>query len=118
FSGVNLEGKTVRSQSITGQQPVILTYFNTGCEFCRAEIASMQKHDALQEKTNIYLASDEPSRSLQRFANEFQIDSLQTVHVLWDTSRQIKKLFGVKGVPSTFIYDETGKLLKSFKGET
>jgi len=37
FVGVNLEGKAVRRNTLIGETPVILTYFNTGCEFCQAE---------------------------------------------------------------------------------
>ena len=118
FSTVNLKGETVQSKSIASNRPLILTYFNTGCDFCRAEITSMRKHQKLQEEANIYLVSDEPSKILQDFSSEFQLDILQTVRVLQDTSRKVKELFGVKGVPSTFVYDEKGKLLKNFQGET
>lgn len=118
FSAVNLEGETIQSHKLTGRTPLILTYFNTGCDFCRAEITSMRKHQGLQEKTDIYLVSDESSKVLRKFVSEFQLDSLQTIQVLQDTSRKVKELFGVKGVPSTFIYDRDGKLLKNFQGET
>lgn len=118
FEGVNLKGETIQSNTLIGQTPFILTYFNTGCEFCRAEIASMGKHKALKEETHIYLVSDESSEVLEHFVSEFKLNSLQSIQVFRDSSGKVKKLYGIKGVPSTFVYDEKGKLLKSFQGET
>ena len=118
FSAVSLEGQTVQSEDIAASRPIILTYFNTGCNFCRAEITSMRKHQKLQKVVNIYLVSDEPSNILRKFASEFQLDSLNTIQVLQDPSEKVKELFGVKGVPSTFVYDQKGKLVKNFQGET
>ncbi len=118
FSVVGLDGETVRSNDAAGQSPLVLTYFNTGCKFCKAEIRSMQQHKNLREISNIYLVSDEQPVVLKRFAKDFKLDSLKTVRVLYDSSKQVKKLFGIRGVPTTFVYNEDDKLLKSFKGET
>lgn len=118
FSVVGLDGKTVQSNKAALQVPLILTYFSTHCEFCRAEISSMKQHQALQEETNIFLVSDEPSGMLKKFASEFELDSLQSIQVFQDHSKQVKELFGVKGVPSTFVYGRNGNLLQDFQGET
>jgi peroxiredoxin len=118
FTAIGLDGRAIQSDGIIREAPFILTYFNTGCEFCRAEIRSIKSHKSLQERTMIYLISDEPARVLKQFSNEFELDSLQNIQILQDSSRQVKELFGVKGVPNTFVYDEDRKLLKNFKGET
>ncbi|WP_138432188.1 peroxiredoxin family protein [Fodinibius saliphilus] len=118
FSLATLGGKTIHSEKNSGQIPVIITYFNTECEYCRAEINSMKGHQALQEKAHIYLVSNEPLEKLEAFSSSFGLDSLSAIQILRDTQGEVKELFGVKGVPNTFVYDEDRKLLKNFKGET
>lgn len=118
FELVTLEGQSVNSNETAAQKFLVLTYFNTGCEFCQAEIRSMQQYRDLQEKSNIYLISDESPNVLKQFVKEFELDSVQNMEVYWDSSRAVKGIFGITGVPSTFIYDADGRLVKSFKGET
>jgi peroxiredoxin len=118
FSTVDLDGRAIQNDGIIREAPLILTYFNTGCEYCRAEIRSIQNHKSLQERAMIYLISDEPAKVLKQFSSEFELDSLQKIKVLQDSTAEVKELFGVKGVPNTFVYNRDGKLLKSFEGET
>lgn len=118
FSLANLEGEIVQSKNPAKKASLILTYFNTECHFCQGEIRSMQQHEPLQDQAIIYLVSDEPFDVLKQFSKEFKLDSLQTIQILWDGNRKVKELLGITGVPSTFVYDADGHLIKSFKGET
>lgn len=118
FSAINFEDETVQSESIASARPVILTYFNTGCDFCQAEISSIRKHKKLHQKADIYLISDESKAGLKQFAKDFKLDSLQAIQVLHDSNKQVKELFGITGVPTSFVYNNENKLVKSFKGET
>lgn len=118
FSVTGLDGQKVESSNVTGQSPFILTYFNTECQFCRSEIRSMKDHKLLQKNAVIYLVSDESPEILKQFNKEFELDSLQNIKVLQDSARHIKDLFGVRGVPSTFVYGRDAKLLNYYQGET
>lgn len=117
FLVADLNGNEFSSENVK-RASLILTYFNTGCEFCKAEIRGMKEHELLQQSTSIWLVSDEPKNILKEFAATFELDSLQSIQVLRDKNQEVRKMFGVKGVPNTFVYSENGKLLKSFKGET
>jgi len=116
FSAADLEGNIVNTEGIKNSS-LVFTYFNTGCEFCKAGIRSMKEHELLQQSAFIWLVSDEPKNVLKEFAKAFELDSLQSMMVLHDSTREIKELFAVKGVPNIFVY-QSGKLLKNFKGET
>lgn len=118
FSVADLNGKIVSSNQAKDQSSLVLTYFNTGCDFCKAEIRSMKEHNLLQQSASIWLVSDEPANILTEFASAFKLDSLQSIQVLQDVNKEVKQLFGVEGVPNTFVYGKDGTLLKSFKGET
>lgn len=78
----------------------------------------MKEHNLLQQSASIWLVSDEPANILTEFASAFKLDSLQSIQVLQDVNKEVKQLFGVEGVPNTFVYGKDGTLLKSFKGET
>lgn len=118
FSVASLNGEISQTTNAAREAPLILTYFNTGCDFCKAEIRSIKQHRGLQGQSIVYLISDEPSNVLKQFAEEFKLDSLQSIQILQDSTQEVKKLFGITGVPSTFVYGEDGILLKNFKGET
>src|SRR5699024_5024009 len=53
-------GEEVKSIGGSISKPLILTYFDTDCHFCQAEIRSMRRHKQLQKKAVIYLVSNEP----------------------------------------------------------
>lgn len=118
FSLLNLEGETVHPSVAGVQKPLIITYFNTGCEFCQAEIRSIKKHEELLKEVAIYLISDELLPVLEQFAKKIKLDSLSSIQILHDREKRVKELYGVKGVPNTFVYGENGDLLKNFQGET
>lgn len=118
FSAVTLNGEMIQTPGAARGAPLILTYFNTSCEFCRAEIQSIQRHKGLREKSTVYLVSDESTSVLKHFAEDAELDSLRNILVLQDSDQQVKRIFGIAGVPSTFVYGVDGTLLQSFKGET
>lgn len=114
FSLATIGGQIVSSQQNSVRIPIIITYFNTECEYCRAEIKSVKGHQALLENAKIYLVSNEPLERLKLFSTSFGLDSLASIQVLRDSRGEIKGLFGVKGVPNTFVYDEKRHLLKKY----
>lgn len=98
-------------------QPIIINYFNTLCRFCQSEIQSISEHPNLTKQARILLISDEPKRRLQLYAESIDLDSTR-IEVAWDSLGSIKELFGVRGVPATFVYSKDSLLIESFKGET
>jgi len=118
FSLSNIDGNIFHSIGKKGTRPLIFIYFKTGCHFCQDEIQSIRMHQALQRHSIICLISDQPGDTLKQFTDDFKLDSLKNVQILCDKDGRIKHLFGVHGVPSTFLYATDGHLIKSFKGET
>ncbi len=115
FSLQNLKGKTMLLNSRERKTPLILTYFDTDCHFCQNEVRSMKQHERLKKNVVIYLISGEPADSLKQFKRVFELKSIQ---ILKDSALKAKEWFGVRGVPTTFVYGKEGTLLKYFEGET
>lgn len=96
---------------------LVLTYFDTECPYCRAEIRSIQQSD-LPNVATVMLVSDQPLDELHEFMEEFQLQESSPIKVVQDSGGAIKRLFGVKGVPSTYLYGPDRKLKSYFKGKT
>ncbi len=115
FGKVLINGTT--SIDSLSNKATIISYINTNCRFCLAEIESIRQHPSLSNESRILLISDEPKKRLELFARSFGLDTL-SIEMVWDSSGAIKTLYDINGVPSTFIYGRDEKLLERFKGET
>jgi peroxiredoxin len=118
FSASCLNGEMKTVGQVPLNRPIVITYFQTWCPFCQDEIQSMANNKKLQKQAAIYLISDQPMDSLVRFRRSFKLDSLQNIHVWRDRNHKVRKLFGIRGIPSTFVYGTDGRLLESYEGET
>lgn len=113
-----VEGKRFSSRERPNSLPTVITYFKTDCPYCKAEITDMKRHPGLLNATRIALISNEPIDLLKRFNREFGLNEYRNIVVCRDSSRSVMELFGVKGVPATFVYTVEGNLIDSFQGET
>jgi thioredoxin-related protein len=52
------------------------------------------------------------------FAHTYGLDTIKNVQVISDEKNEMHAAFGVKSIPTIFIYDAKGKLLKRYNGET
>lgn len=98
-------------------KPIIVNYFSSKCQFCLAEMQSIQQHENLRNEAKVLFISDESKRRLQLFSRSFGLDTSR-VEVAWDSAGWAKQFFGVEQVPVTFVYRADRSLIKSFKGET
>jgi|GEM_PF-1910189 len=94
---------------------VIVVFFHSDCDFCQAEARSLLENRETLNKGSVYLFSTEPLNNIKKFKEAHfpgntdftfgQIDAL--------TSSEV---FGVSSFPYTLIYDNTNRLIKTFKG--
>jgi hypothetical protein len=101
----------------TSSKPTIFSYINTNCRFCLAEIESIRQHPNLQNSARIVFVSDESKRRLELFTRSLGLDTL-SVEMAWDSSGVIKSLFGIKSVPTTYVYGQDRILIEHIKGAT
>ena len=59
-----------------------------------------------------------PSEIVEEFLMEYPLETIPDAYVLREDWPDIHKVFGVKGPPALFIYDENGKLMKRHMGAT
>lgn len=105
----NINGRTIRLSDFRGKV-VFLNFWTTWCAECRVEMPAMEAlHQKFKDK-NFAMVSinlQEPAWLVKEF---FQNKKL-TFTALLDSSGDVGKQFGLRGIPATFIFDQEGKII-------
>jgi peroxiredoxin len=104
----DLSGKEWRLSDLRGKV-VLVNFWATWCPPCRKEIPDLGAlYARFQEQGFAILAiSDEEAGKVAAFAKEHNIK----YPILLDTGRRVYDLFGVEGIPKSFVYDRNGKIV-------
>jgi peroxiredoxin len=107
FTLQDLQGKNWSMKDLHGKV-VVVNFWATWCPPCRKEIPSLEQlYTHFKDKGLVILAiSDEDLVKVQPFISKANVDFT----VLLDPGRKVHQLFGVDGIPKTFVYNREGKL--------
>jgi cytochrome c biogenesis protein CcmG/thiol:disulfide interchange protein DsbE len=117
YALADLEGKVVKNTDFLGKV-VILDFWATWCPPCKAEIPHLI---ALQDKYKdqglqiVGLSVDEGgANDVKPFANENKINYTMLIA----SSETARAYGGISGIPTTFVLDKRGTIVKKFLGYT
>jgi peroxiredoxin len=110
FTLTDLHGKTWNLKDLRGKV-VLLNFWATWCPPCRKEMPDLETL-YLKFKDNdpgfvVLAISDEDAAKVIPFLGERNI----TYPVLLDPGRKVNELFQIEGIPKSFVYDRSGKLV-------
>jgi len=112
----NLDGKEVASSEYAGKV-VLLNFWATWCPPCQAEIPALNElHKEYQAKGLVVVGvsvDEEGPEAVKAFARQQGID----YPILMSSEEVIEAYGGIRGIPTTFLINREGKIIKKFYGE-
>lgn len=99
-------------------QKSIIFYFHPECDHCGFEADDIHKQLADFQQTQLIWISPVDTTTIRQFAQDHQLDGLPNVHWMSDTANVFPKMFNPDLLPSSWVFDQNGKLLKHFNGQT
>jgi peroxiredoxin len=108
FTLTELNGKTWTLKELRGKV-VLVNFWATWCPPCRKEMPDLETlYKQFKDQGLVILAiSDEDEGKVKPFIAEQKV----TYPILLDPERKVNELFEIEGIPKTFVYDRSGKLV-------
>jgi peroxiredoxin len=116
FKLENMKGKQVKLSDFLEKGPVILDFWATWCEPCKKELPALSKvQDMYNDSITVITVSCDKPRNKNKAKAYIKAQKLNVVN-LFDTKKDVQKLFNVTNIPrtliiapdSTIIFDHTG----------
>jgi thiol-disulfide isomerase/thioredoxin len=103
-----LQGNTWTLKDLAGKV-VLVNFWATWCPPCQKEIPALETlYKRFGGQGLIILAiSDEDGKTVKPFIESRKV----TYPILLDSGRKVNDLFQVEGIPKSFVYDRSGKLV-------
>jgi peroxiredoxin len=108
FTLADLQGKAWHLQDLRGKV-VLVNFWATWCPPCRKEMPDLDAlYNKFKDQGLVVLAiSDEEAAKVAPFIAERKI----SYPVLLDPGRKVNDAFIVEGIPKSFVYDRSGKMV-------
>ncbi len=120
FKLENLDGQSVSLSDLRGK-PVLLNFWTTWCDPCRAEMPYLQQvYEEWSGKGLVVLAINigESPSEVKRFLQTYNL----SLPVLLDTKEATARKYNITGIPTSFFIDKDGiiqvKIIGAFPSKT
>ncbi|MCM5527116.1 TlpA disulfide reductase family protein [Parasegetibacter sp. NRK P23] len=120
FTQANVEGKPVALKDFKGKY-VLVEFWASWCGPCRAENPNLVKQYAQYKEKGFEILSVSLDSEKDKWVDAIQKDGLPWTHVsdLKGWNNAVGRLYGVRGVPASFLVGPDGKIVgKDLRGES
>ncbi|MCD7033318.1 thiol-disulfide oxidoreductase ResA [Metabacillus sp. GX 13764] len=115
FMLTDMNGKTHQLSDYKGKG-VFLNFWGTWCEPCKREMPYLDRQYEHYRSQGVEVLSvniSESNITVQNFIDQYQL----SFPVMIDKDRQVLDAYGVNPLPTSFLIDKTGKVVKVYSGQ-
>jgi thioredoxin-related protein len=99
-------------------QPVLIVYFDPGCDHCEGFIQDLLLHEKAYTGIQVVLVTYVPVQALKSFVSKFGLGKYPGIKVGTEgTSFVVRYHYNVVQFPYLALHDKTGKLMATFESE-
>ncbi len=116
FDSRTIDGKPFKMSSLKGNN-IYLTFWSAGCGPCRIENKFLSEHfEDIPE--NIKILSFSIDKNIDAWEKASKIDNIKWLNVsdYSGTEGRVKTLYGVQAIPTSFVIDRNGIVIKRLTG--
>lgn len=111
FTLKNMDGESLSLSDYRGKV-VMLNFWASWCPPCRHEIPSMESvYQDLLKQGFVVLGINEFEDPDQVFSYMGRLSVFPSFPILFDREGKVSSLYGVKGMPTTFLIDKQGRVV-------
>jgi cytochrome c biogenesis protein CcmG, thiol:disulfide interchange protein DsbE len=116
FALETAEGEIIRLSDLRGR-PVVLNVWASWCPPCREEMPALERvHQAYQEQGALVLGMNSTVQDDRQKALDFAAEQGLTFPILFDSTGEVTKLYGVRALPTTYFIDAKGIIQEVIAG--
>ena len=116
FNASTLDGEEFDAGDLVGA-PYMLNIWATWCAPCRHEMPELQQlHDAYSDQGFQVVGVSVDDRGSRETIREFIAEIGVTFPIYHDPSWEIQDLYGLLGLPGSFLMDAEGRLVRKWTG--
>lgn len=119
FKLINIADSSIfTKQHLKKNKATVIIIFSPTCENCVEETKELKEKIALFKKAQIVMVSPLDFNYLKDFYKENDIEQYPVITMGRDPSYFLGTFYKVRSLPSIFVYNKKGNLVKSFIGST
>lgn len=116
FALETAEGEIIQLSDLRGR-PVVLNVWASWCPPCREEMPALERvHQAYQEQGALVLGVNSTVQDDRQKALDFAAEQGLTFPILFDSTGEVTKLYGVRALPTTYFIDARGIIQEVIAG--
>lgn len=113
---VDRQGAPVTLDAFRGKM-VLVNLWATWCPPCIAELPSLEILNArLRDKNFVVVAIALDRGILQKIADFWGSRGIEQLDFYWDKDAQVPRRWTYEGIPTSYLLDHTGKVIKTYNG--
>jgi peroxiredoxin len=115
FTLPDVEGRSMRLRELRGKL-VFLNFWATWCPPCRLEMPSMERLYQTFKPTEFAMLAVSIDRQGVEAVKPFMEELKLTFPALLDQTSAVARQYGLRGLPSTYLIDQDGRLIGAAVG--